>query len=61
MNLSPVINQAKYKNHYINNTNKELLSIWKNNEVEKDIKKKSGLAVEEFVKIETYRNCNHEN
>ncbi len=27
----------------------------------KDIVEKSGLPVEEFVKIEAYRNCNHAN
>ena len=33
----------------------------KNNEAEKDMEEKSGLPVEEFVKIEAYRNCNHAN
>ena len=61
MYLSPVIREAKYKNDCINNSKKGLLSVWKNNEAEKDIEEKSGLPVEEFVKIEAYRNFNHAN
>ena len=61
MYLSPLIKEAKYKNDCINNSKKGLLSVWKNNEAEKDIEEKSGLPVEEFVKIEAYRNCNHAN
>ena len=61
MYLSPLIKQAKYKNDCINNSKKGLLSVWKNNEAEKDIEEKSGLPIEEFVKIEAYRNCNHAN
>ena len=61
MYLSPLVKQAKYKNDCINNSKKGLLSVWKNNEAEKDIEEKSGLPVEEFVKIEAYRNCNHAN
>ena len=61
MYLSPVIREAKYKNDCINNSKKGLLSVWKNNEAEKDIEEKSGLPIEEFVKIEAYRNCNHAN
>ena len=57
--LSPVIKEAKYKNDCINNSKKGLLSVWKNKEAGKDIQEKSGLPVEEFVKIEAYRNCNH--
>ena len=57
--LSPVIKEAKYKNDCINNSKKGLLSVWKNKDVGKDIEEKSGLPVEEFVKIEAYRNCNH--
>ena len=45
----------------INNSKKGLLSVWKNNEAEKDIEEKSGLPFEAFVKIEVYRNCNHTN
>ena len=59
--LSPVIKEAKYKNDCINNSKKGLLSVWKNKEAGKDIELKSGLPVEEFVKIEAYRNCNHAN
>ena len=61
MYLSAVIREAKYKNGCINNSKKGLLSVWTNNEAEKDIEEKSGLPVEEFVKIEAYRNCNHAN
>ena len=61
MYLSPLIKEAKYKNDCINNSKKGLISVWKNNEAEKDIEEKSGLSVEEFVKIEAYRNCNHAN
>ena len=61
MYLSPVIRDAKYKNDCINNSKKGLLSVWKNNEAEKNIEEKSGLPVEEFAKIKEYRNCNHEN
>ena len=57
--LSPVIKEAKYKNDCINNSKKGLLSVWENKEAGKDIEEKSGLLVEEFVKIEAYRNCNH--
>ena len=57
MYLSLVIRESKYKNDFINNSKKGLLSIWKNNEAEKDIKEKSSLPVEEFLKIEAYRNC----
>ena len=57
--LSPVIKEAKYKNDCINNSKKGLLSVWKNKEAGKDIEEKSDLPVEEFVKIEAYRNCNH--
>ena len=39
MYLSPIIKEAKYKNYCLNNSQKGLLSVWKNNEVEKDIKK----------------------
>ena len=59
--LSPVIREAKYKNDCINNSKKGLLSVWTNNEAEKDIEGKSVLPIEEFVKIEAYRNCNHAN
>ena len=61
MYLSPVIRETKYKNDCINNLKKGLLSVSKNNEEEKDIEEKSCLSVEEFVKIEAYRICNHEN
>ena len=61
MYFSPVIREANYKNDCINNSKKGPLSVWKNNEAEKDIEEKSGLPVEEFVKIEAYRNCNHAN
>ena len=59
--LSPIIKEAKYKNDCINNSKKGLLSVWKNKEAGKDIEQKSGLPVEESVKIEAYRNCNHAN
>jgi len=59
--LAPIIKEAKYKNDCINNSKKGLLSVWKNKEAGKDIEEKSGLSVEEFVKIEAYRNCNHAN
>ena len=61
MYLFSIIREAKYKNDCINNSIKGLLSIWKNNEAEKDIEEKSGLSVEEFIKIEAYRNWNHTN
>ena len=61
MYLSPLIKQAKYKNDCINNSKKGLLSAWKNNEAKKDIEEKSGFPIKEFVKIEAYSNCNHEN
>ena len=48
MYFSPVIREARYKNDCINNSKKGLLSIWKNNEAEKDIEEKSGLPVEGF-------------
>lgn len=57
--LSPVIKEAKYKNDCIQNTKKGVLTVWKNDKVEKDIEEKSGLKVEEYAKIEAYRNCNH--
>ncbi len=38
-----------------------LLSIRESNWEEKDIKEKSGLSIEDFVKIEAYRNCNQAN
>ena len=57
--VSPVIREAKYKKDCINNSKKELLSVWINNKAEKDIEEKSVLPIEEFVKIEAYRNCNH--
>ena len=59
--LSPIIKEAKYKNDCIHNSKKGLLSVWENNEMKKDIEEKSGLSVEEYVKIEAYRNCNHAN
>ena len=61
MYLSSLIKQAKYKNDFINNSKKGILSTWKNNKAKKDIEEKSGFPVKEFVKIETYRNCNHAN
>ena len=42
MYLSPITREAKYKNDCINYSKKGLLSIWKNNEAEKDIEEKSG-------------------
>ena len=33
----------------------------KDSEAERDFEEKSSLPVEEFVKIEAYRNCNHAN
>ena len=39
MYLSPEIREAKYKNDCINNSKKGLLSVWKNNEAEKILKK----------------------
>ena len=59
--FSPVIKEVKYKNDCIKNSKEGLLSVWLNNEAEKDIEDKSGLSVKEFVKIEAYRNCNHAN
>ena len=61
MYLSPLIKQAKYKNDYINNSKKGLLSAWKNNEAKKDIEEKSGFPIIEFVKTEASMNCNHAN
>ena len=59
--LSPVIKEEKYKNDFINNSKKGILSTWKNNKAKKDIEEKSGFPVKEFVKIESYRNYNHAN
>ena len=59
MYLSPVIKEAKYKNDCIETTKKGALAIWKKEKVEKNIEEKSGLPVEEYAKIEAYRNCNH--
>ena len=59
MYLSSLIKQAKYKNDFINNSKKGILSTWKNNKAKKDIEEKSGFPVKEFVKIEAYRICNH--
>ena len=61
MYLSSLIKQAKYKNDFINNSKKGILSTWKNNKAKKDIEEKSGFPVKEFVKIESYRNYNHAN
>ena len=61
MYLSPLIKQAKYKNDFINNSKKGLLSAWKNNEAKKDIEEKSGFPIIEFIKTEAYMNCNHAN
>ena len=61
MYLSPLIKEAKYKNDFINNSKKGILSTWKNNKAKKDIEEKSGFPVKEFVKIEAYRNCIHAN
>ena len=61
MYLSPLIKEAKYKNDFINNSKKGLLSTWENNVEKKDVKEKSGFPVKEFVKIESYRNCNYAN
>ena len=61
MYLSQLIKQAKYKNDFINNSKKGILSTWKNNKAKKDIEEKSGFPVKEFVKIEAYRNCIHAN
>ncbi len=61
MYLSSLIKQAKYKNDFINNSKKGILSTWKNNKAKKDIEEKSGFPVKEFVKIEAYRNCIHAN
>ena len=61
MYLSSLIKQAKYKNDFINNSKKGILSTWKNNKAKKDIEEKSGFPVKEFVKIEAYRNYNHAN
>tara|TARA_B100000900_G_scaffold372416_1_gene352325 strand:- start:244 stop:348 length:105 start_codon:yes stop_codon:yes gene_type:complete len=33
----------------------------RDSEAERDFEEKSSLPVEEFVKIEAYRNCNHSN
>ena len=57
--LSPVIKEAKYKNDCIETTKKGALAIWKKEKVEKNIEEKSGLPLEEYAKIEAYRNCNH--
>tara|TARA_B100000614_G_scaffold5895_1_gene5657 strand:- start:54 stop:239 length:186 start_codon:yes stop_codon:yes gene_type:complete len=61
MYLSSLIKQAKYKNDFINNSKKGILSTWKNNKAKKDVEEKSGFPVKEFVKIEAYRNCIHAN
>ena len=61
MYLSSLIKQAKYKNDFINNSKKGILSTWKNNKAKKDIEGKSGFPVKEFVKIEAYRYCIHAN
>ena len=52
MYLYSIIREAKYKNDFINNSKKGPLSVWENNKEEKDIEEKSGLPVEEFVRIE---------
>ena len=58
-NFILVIREAKYKNDCIENTKKGIINVWKNEKVEKNIEEKSGLTLEEFAKIEAYRNCNH--
>ena len=45
MYLSSLIKQAKYKNDFINNSKKGILSTWKNNKAKKDIEEKSGFPV----------------
>ena len=61
MYLSPLIKQAKYKNDCINNSRKDFYLYGKDNEAKIDIEEKSGFPIQEFIKIDTYRNYNHTN
>ncbi len=62
MYLLLVIQEAKYKNDYLNNSKKGggYLSHKIIQDI-KDIEETSILSIDEFVKIEAYRNCNHAN
>ena len=55
--LSPIIQEANYKNDCIQLSRKGILESYKNNPLnEKD---KSGLTNKELARIRAYKNCNH--
>tara|TARA_Y100000816_G_C25971551_1_gene507002 strand:- start:503 stop:760 length:258 start_codon:yes stop_codon:yes gene_type:complete len=55
--ISPVIKQAKYKNHCINYSTKGALTKFNKDDIRKTLLEETGLNIEELAKIEGYKNC----
>ena len=55
--LSPIIKEAKYKNQCIKYSSKSALSQSRKDPTVKPLLEKTGLTIDELVKIEGYRNC----
>ena len=55
--VSPVINEAKYKNKCITLSVKGALNKFKGDKIGETLLKETGLSIEELAKIEGYKNC----
>ena len=55
--LSPVIKEAKYKNICIKLSEKVALNKFNENNISEKLFEETGLTIEEFAKIEGYKNC----
>ena len=55
--VSPVINEAKYKNICIRLSEKGALNKFNKDNIKETLLKETGLVVTELAKIEGYKNC----
>ena len=55
--LSPVINEAKYKNQCIKYSIKGALTKFNKDDIGETLLEETGLNIDELAKIEGYKNC----
>ena len=55
--LSPVINEAKYKNTCIKLSEKVATNKFSDDNIKEKLFEETGLTIEQLSKIESYKNC----
>ena len=55
--LSPIIQEAKYKNICVKLSEKGALNKFNEDNIQETLLKETGLSIAELAKIEAYKNC----